>query len=73
MGRQGVKPVNHAQQNVRQVRLKSQENIKKRELEAQKQRAPGHAALASLANVRSSGYGTPEYQPRLFTRTPYDP
>eukprot|EP00884_Botryococcus_braunii_P016170 jgi/Botrbrau1/3236/Bobra.174_1s0009.1 len=64
MLRQGLKPVNHAQQNVKQIRLKSQENLKKRELEAQKESTTPAAPLSAMANVKSSGYGTPQYQPR---------
>jgi hypothetical protein len=64
--RQGLKPVNHAQQNVKQIRLKSQENLKKRELEAQKESTTPAAPLSAMANVKSSGYGTPQYQPRYL-------
>jgi hypothetical protein len=62
--RQGLKPVNHAQQNAEAVKAQSLANQRRKEEEHQKAARAQRPVSAVSTRVRSSGYGTPDYQPR---------
>ncbi|EIE21963.1 hypothetical protein COCSUDRAFT_56406 [Coccomyxa subellipsoidea C-169] len=63
-GRQGIKPVNHAQNNVAAIQAQSDRirTLKKQQEEAAE--AAQRSRPTSAASVRSSGYASPHYTPR---------
>jgi hypothetical protein len=70
--RQGIKPVNHARNNLAAIQAQSEKSraLKKQQEEAAL--AAQRSRPASAASVRSSGYASPHYTPRWVQTTVSD-